>query len=643
MHNTRTAAPIQRRKVVDRAYTFGLDRVTRAFEDGGERIIEGIATTPSIDRAGDSVDPMGMQFALPLPLLWQHNPDFPIGNVVAASVTPQGIRFRAVVAPPGTLSAIDNHWAEITAGLVRFLSIGFRALLPPKATKTGVHYAKTEWLELSAVTIPANPDCSITTIKAFEVATPEDGEPAAHPASSPRKAAMTIKEKIAARKARLAELRAHAAELIEGEFTADTRKDIEAINAEIEDEQAELTMLERTQANIAEDARPAGTNLAPVQRNTPVIITHPQGVSQHAPRSLEKQRPKAQMLFRACAAACVAYHHNVPQEVAAQHLFRDDELLKGYMLVQKAAVDPAVTTVPEWAGNLVRETWAEFLDLLQPVSVYARLSSMGSRFTFGQSGKIILPSRDPTPNLAGDFVGENAPIPVKRASIISAALTPKKLAVISAFSQEMSTASGGAIENYIRDFMIADTAKLLDTRLLDNAAATVIRPAGLLNGVTPVTSSGTTLADIIADIKAAAGPIFDINGGARLVWLMHPLQALSLGLQTNAAGAFIWPNAGTNWNGWPVIVSTNVPDGTLILLDASEFATAANDTPQFRVSAEATLHMEDTNPEPINDGTPASPVISLFQQDSYAVRMIQQMNWTMRRPGMVTAITGITW
>lgn len=639
-------APITRRSVVDRAYTFAMDRVTRAFEDSdGQRIIEGIATTPTVDRSGDSINPQGMTFTLPLPLLWQHNPDFPIGNVVAATVTPQGIHFRAVIAGAETLSAIDNHWRELQAGLVRFLSVGFRAKSPPKVTKTGLHYDQTEWLELSCVTIPANPDCAITTIKAFEigadVAPDSDGEPAAN-APRTRTTAMTIKEKIAARKARLVELRAQVSQLAESEFTAEVQRDLDATNAEIESEQAELTMLERTQANIAEDAQPAGGTS--IVTRTPASIVQPRAPSiLHAPRALDKPRAKACMLFRSCAAHAVAYAHNVPVEVAAQHLFRDDEVLKGYMMVQKAAVEPALTTVPEWAGSLVRETWAEFLDLLAPVSVYAALAAKGSSFSFDQFGKVIYPSRNKTPNLAGDFVGENAPIPVKKASIASAALTPKKLAVISAFSQEMSTASGGRIESYIRDFMIEDTAVLLDTKLLDNAAATAIRPAGLLNGVTLTPSSGATFADIITDIKAAMGPLLAVGGGRSLVWLMNPMQAMSIGLQTNAAGAFVWGDPRSGWNGASVIVSANVPDGTMILVDAADFITAANDTPQFRVSAEATLHMEDTTPLPINGGTPAAPVISLYQQDSFAVRMIQQMNWAMRRPGMVSGISGITW
>src|SRR5512135_801284 len=36
-----------------------------------QRIIEGVASTPTADRVGDIVEPLGAKFNLPMPLLWQ--------------------------------------------------------------------------------------------------------------------------------------------------------------------------------------------------------------------------------------------------------------------------------------------------------------------------------------------------------------------------------------------------------------------------------------------------------------------------------------------------------------------------------------------------------------------------------------------
>lgn len=78
------------------------------------------------------------------------------------------------------------------------------------------------------------------------------------------------------------------------------------------------------------------------------------------------------------------------------------------------------------------------------------------------------------------------------------------------------------------------------------------------------------------------------------------------------------------------------------MVDAADFITVADDFPQFEVSRNATLHLDDA-PGTISDGTFASPVISMFHQDALAIRRVQQMNWTMQRPGMVAGVSGIEW
>jgi uncharacterized protein len=136
------------------------------------RTITGIASTPTPDRMADVVLPEGAVFTLPIPLLWQHRSDAPIGNVIKAKVTKKGIEIVAEIAK-GVSDEIDRAWALIKSGLVRGLSIGFRGLDTEQIPNSwGVIYQKWEWLELSAVTIPANADATITSIKQFDIGAP---------------------------------------------------------------------------------------------------------------------------------------------------------------------------------------------------------------------------------------------------------------------------------------------------------------------------------------------------------------------------------------------------------------------------------------------------------------------------------------
>lgn len=142
--------------------------------DEGRRIIRGIATTPTVDRVGDIIDPMGVKFSNPLAFLWQHRHDQPIGTVKFDKPSAKGIEFEAEIAStdePGTLKdRLDEAWQSIKAGLVRAVSIGFRPIEYSFMDNGGIRFSETEVFELSAVTIPANADALITTIKSLDAA-----------------------------------------------------------------------------------------------------------------------------------------------------------------------------------------------------------------------------------------------------------------------------------------------------------------------------------------------------------------------------------------------------------------------------------------------------------------------------------------
>jgi len=148
----------------------------KAVEDE-QRIVRGVATTPTPDRMGDIVEPLGVEFKNPLPLLWQHRADKPVGTVTFDRPTEKGITFEARIEKtdePGSLKErLDEAWLSVKMGLVRAVSIGFRSLEEAfDREKGGWHYLRTEVLELSLVTIPANADATIKLVKQFDVGAP---------------------------------------------------------------------------------------------------------------------------------------------------------------------------------------------------------------------------------------------------------------------------------------------------------------------------------------------------------------------------------------------------------------------------------------------------------------------------------------
>lgn len=155
-----------------------MEQVQRAYSlfevkalDGGRRTFKGWATTPSVDRVGDTINPMGVSYKNPLALLHQHRHDAPIGLVRFGKPTAKGIEFDAEipsVEEPGLLKdRLDMAWGEIQHGLVRAVSIGFRPIKYAYKDDGGVDFQEIEVYELSAVTIPALPDAVITQVKSM--------------------------------------------------------------------------------------------------------------------------------------------------------------------------------------------------------------------------------------------------------------------------------------------------------------------------------------------------------------------------------------------------------------------------------------------------------------------------------------------
>lgn len=155
---------------------YGMPMNTRAYAileaksfDDEKRQFSGIASTPTPDRMEDVVEPKGAQYKLPLPLLSQHEHHKPIGFIRRAKVTDDGIEVEGEIAKETGLAYIETAWKQIRAGLVRGLSIGFRALdWDYIKDSDGIRYKSWEWLELSAVTIPAHGDATITAIKNYD-------------------------------------------------------------------------------------------------------------------------------------------------------------------------------------------------------------------------------------------------------------------------------------------------------------------------------------------------------------------------------------------------------------------------------------------------------------------------------------------
>lgn len=624
-----------------------------AQQVGGDPL-EFVMSDSSVDRYGDVIDARGWDlkdFRRNPVALFGHDGLLPIGKWSNVRVEGDRLlgRLELVEAVSDRLKEIH---ALVRAGVLRAVSVGFRPIQhEPLGEKGGRRYLKQALLECSLVSVPANAN-ALSVARSLHVS--DDtirtvfGKPAGEDGTVVRQCSgesaaiyhhtrqklMNLSQRIEAAQTDLNAARDQLTEHIGGEEQDHDPIVIDELSNRIEEREKALAALKRAETALAVRAAPP----PPVVTAPAVQTRRPLGIP------VKEVRP-SDHIFRAAVVHAVSHVSGKDHDTILNKLYPEDEATA---IITKAAVAGAMTSVAGWAQELVQTSMASFLEVLRPVSIYPRLAAAGQSLTFGpMSGNIKIPSRASTPSIGGSFVGEGAAIPVRRLGLTSITLSPKKMGVISVFSREIARYASPAIEGILRQEITADTAITLDSLLLDNVAASAIRPAGLLNGVsglTPTAGGGATA--ILGDIKKLLAPFRTANATGQLVMLLNPAQDDSIALTPGSDGTLGWVDPVINER-FQKIVSTNVPAGTVIVIDAADFVTATGDTPEFETSDQAVIHMEDTNPLQIgtvgSPATVAAPSQSMYQTAQIAIRMLLDVSWAMRRTGSVQFVSGVTW
>ncbi len=622
--------------------------------DDDARVITGIATTPSPDRMDDVVEPKGAQFKLPIPFLWQHNHDQPVGQVTKATVTDAGIEVTvelAKVDEPGTLKdRLDEAWQSIKAKLVRGLSIGFSPIESANIDGSwGRRFLKWEWLELSAVTVPANAGASIQTIKSIDRElraatgtfalpvvriTPAGASATITKSAKPEEGDMNIQEQIksfestrAAKAARLEEIMSKAAE--EGRtLDASESEEYDTIEGELKSIDGHLVRLRGLEKSMATGAKPIDAG-----RVNSVSKGHE--VRDNAVIRVERTLPKG-TAFTRFAIALARSKGNLMQAVEVAKGW--EESTPEVVTVLKAAVVAGTTTDPAWAGPLVEyQTMAsEFIELLRPQTIIGKIQGL-RRVPFN----IKMPGQ--TSGSSVGWVGEGKPKPVSALAFDTTTLRFTKAAGIVVLTDELVRFSNPSAEALVQTDLTASMAQFLDVAFVDPAVAAVadVSPASITNGVTPIVASGTTADALKADVKRLFATFLAANmTPAGAVWIMTPTMALTISMMNNALGQPEFPDIDMNggvFMGLPVIVSESVPANPgsgdplagagqrLILAKASEILLADDGGVTIDVSREASLQM-DSAPT-----AGATELVSLWQNNMVALRAERFINWKRRR------------
>lgn len=650
----------------------------RAVSDD-ERIITGIATTPTPDRMGDILEPLGAEYATEIPALWQHNHHEPVGHVSLGKATSKGIPFTIRMVKtdePGVLKdRLDEAWQSVKLKLVKAVSVGFRALEYALMDGGGVRFLKFEILELSLVTVPANADCTITSIKSIDTTqraatgqgeaeeidlsgakqvptTPgASGKPApaipvvAHSKAPKEGTKMkTIAERIAAFQTARTEKSARMASIMDeaGDETLDASQaeEHDNLDAEVKAIDAHITRLKSQESNLAATATPLDG-----------VKDIRSGTEARASTVQVKAQPKLDKgigFARLAKVKALAKLDGESVRTVAKELYGEESEIYG--LVTKAAVPAGTTADGNWAGALVGEgtsVIADFVEFLRPRTILGR---------FGQNGVPSLrnvpfnvPLVGQTSGGQGYWVGEGKAKPLTSLGYERNILDIFKVANIAVVTEELLRRSTPAAEGLIRDNLADAIAARLDTDFVNPAKAAVagVSPASITNGLTAVVSIGGDADAIRADVRALMATFIAAqNAPTSGVWIMGTLTALGLSMMVNPLGQPEFPGismTGGTFNGMPVIVSDYIGAGVVVLANASDIYLADEGGVQVDMSREASLEMADNPAHNSDTPTGATSLVSMFQTNSVAFRVERFINWKRRRPSAVAILTGATW
>jgi HK97 family phage major capsid protein/HK97 family phage prohead protease len=607
--------------------------------DPQQRTITGIASTPEPDRMGDIVEPLGVTFKNPLPLLLYHDAKKPVGHVTFKKPTTDGLAFTATlptIGDPGPLrDRVEEAWQSLKAGLLAGVSIGFRSIEEAFNKDTGgFRFLKTEVLELSLVAIPANADATIHTVKELDLAASgrhasrdRDILPIVRVDKDARPMEQkTIHEQItsyentrAAKHARMTAIMTKSAEAgatldqLETDEYDVLAAELKAIDAHL----VRLTALEATAVTKATPITAATPEQASLQRSGVPII------------SVKANVAPGTAFIRYCQALAVSRGSTMQ---AVEYAKRWTDSTPEVELVLKAAVAAGTTTDATWAGPLapMKPLTDEFLALLRPATILGKVP-----------GFVRVPFNVSVASQTGggtyQWVGQGAPKPVGKLAFATITLGITKCAGIIVITEELARTSTPSAEEVIRRDMVAGIAAYLDQQFIDPAVAAVagVAPGSVTNGVTPITTAGATPANARTDVAAMANAMTALNiSTAGAVLVLSETNALAFTNALNPLGQPLFPamsQQGGTIMGYQAITS-QVAGTTVALIQPNQVLYADDGGVTIDVSREASVQMDTAL-----DSPPLATTIltSLWQNNLVGLRAERFINWKKARTGCV--------
>lgn len=619
--------------------------------DEKQRIIRGVASTSSIDRAGDTIDPLGVRYSLPMPFLFHHNHEMPIGEVTSIEVTKEGILFEAKIAKieePGVLkNRTDEAFQSIESGLIKAVSVGFTSD-DYSETKTGYHFKKWELYEISLVTIPANKDATIQTIKSLFNSNASEGIDESNQKNYAGVTAqkkysyegkkMKYSDQIKSLQAKMNANKAKQDELLEksvqsGEtFDGKEQEEFDALTAENEALEGQIKRFQVANKEKAASAVEIKESDSQEQANK-------QGkeVKNYA---TAKSGKKEHNFAKAARIMAAAGRNKNPMDLAKDHFGQDHavvDLVSAF--TTKAAVPVGSTSNAGFLGNLTPRAGiaiSEFLDLEQDQSVISQLNI--ARIPFNT------PWAEQTANADAYWTAEGGRKKATAITVRRDTLEPLKLACLTVLTEEMIWDSTPKADELMERKLKEAIARREDIDAFDPAKTAVVgvSPASFTNGATQLVSSGNVRTDLFnlasyvqTQTRTRAGTVVAVDD------LSYQAALFAV---NEVTGAPLFPDLATQSTvfGVKVVSSPHFREfadstgGFAVAMNVNDLRIAEGEGLIVKYSDQATVF--------VNDDGGDTEERHLWQENLVGILVEKRINWTKaRQRNSVAYMTGINW
>jgi hypothetical protein len=405
-------------------------------------------------------------------------------------------------------------------------------------------------------------------------------------------------------------------------------------------------------------------------RHTPSFIWRRAHADEHAHRDERRERTAADTVrlvtFRGSHMDAYVSHHDPADKFAGQSyvrglIARAVGLAHGespvaiaqkrwgkthptLVNVIKAAVAGGGTGSGEWGAELAQSDTrytGDFVEFLYARTVFDQLDlrRVPARVHVkGQDGAFT-----------GYWTGESKAIPPSTGDFSDVDLTPLKVSALCVISMDLLEDGTPESEAIVRDGLVEASSQRVDTTFLSAAAASAgVSPAGILNGVSALTPSGTNLAAVRDDLTSLLYPFVTNKMATGIALVMNPATALALSMMYGALDQPAFPGineTGGEINRRKVIVGDNVTPGDVIAIRAQDVWRIGDDGIRISMSREATIEQQD-NPTGATDtpaGMTTTYATNMFQEESIAFKVVRRINFQKRRTAAVQYLSNVEW